>query len=67
MGTEADGVQVDPRARCPTSLHQVRRVWTLYWPDRNSRFHEYDLARPTADVVALLSEINRDPTSIFWG
>jgi Protein of unknown function (DUF3024) len=44
-----------------------RRVWNLYWPDRNSGFHEYDLARPTADVVALLSEINRDPTSIFWG
>lgn len=44
-----------------------RREWTLYWPDRNSRFHRYDLAQPTTDVVALLDEVDRDPTSIFWG
>ncbi len=44
-----------------------RRQWTLSWPDRNSRFHLYDLAQPTADVAALLHEIDRDPTAIFWG
>lgn len=44
-----------------------RKEWTLYWPDRNSRFHLYDLVRPRADVDALLEEIDRDPTSIFWG
>ncbi|MGH2652602.1 MAG: DUF3024 domain-containing protein, partial [Actinomycetota bacterium] len=27
-----------------------RREWTLYWPDRHSRFHLYDLTPPTADV-----------------
>jgi hypothetical protein len=44
-----------------------RQEWALYWPDRNSRFHQYDLAQPSADVEALLQEIDRDPTSIFWG
>ncbi len=44
-----------------------RREWTLYWPNRNSKFHRYDLAQPTANVVALLKEIDRDSTSIFWG
>jgi hypothetical protein len=44
-----------------------RREWTLYWRDRNLRFHQYELIHPTADVAALLEEIDQDPTSIFWG
>jgi len=44
-----------------------RTEWTLYRPDRNSTFHRCDLAQPTTDLVALLDEIDRDPTSIFWG
>ena len=44
-----------------------RREWTLCWRDRNSKFHLYDLAPPTVGVGALLEEIDRDPTSIFWG
>ena len=43
-----------------------RHEWSLYWPDRHSRFHLYDLAPATGDVEALLEEIDRDPTS-FWG
>ena len=40
--------------------------WTLYWADRNSRWHRYDDIEPgTADE--LLNEINEDPTCIFWG
>ena len=41
--------------------------WSLYWRDRNLKFHEYDLADPTPDIRELLHEIDRDPTSIFWG
>ena len=41
--------------------------WSLYWPDRNSDFHEYDAVSPTRYVVHLLAEIDRDPTGIFWG
>ena len=43
------------------------REWTLYWPDRHSRFHKYELTPPMPDIEALLEEIDRDPTSIFWG
>lgn len=39
----------------------------LYWRDRNLKFHRYDLIEPTANVTELLTEIDRDPTGIFWG
>lgn len=42
-------------------------LWSLYWRDRNLRFHVYDLAAPMASVAELLNEIERDPTAIFWG
>jgi hypothetical protein len=41
--------------------------WTLYWRDRNARWHRYDLIDPSSDVMTLLDEIDRDPTCIFWG
>ena len=44
-----------------------RGEWTLYWPDRNSRFHVYELTEPTQHVAELLDEIDADPTFIFWG
>lgn len=44
-----------------------RGLWTLYWRDRNLKFHRYDLIDPTPDISALLAEIDRDPTAIFWG
>ena len=43
------------------------RHWSLYWSDRNSGFHEYDLIEPTSDIGDLIAEIERDPTGIFWG
>lgn len=42
-------------------------LWTLYWKDRNDRWHRYDLVEPAADVRLLVDEIDRDPTGIFWG
>lgn len=54
-----------PIARLRYTKHL--RHWSLYWRDRNLRFHEYDLVEPTEDVDDLLAEIERDPTSIFWG
>lgn len=44
-----------------------RDEWTLYWPDRNSDFHEYDLVEPSPDIQDLLDEIDADPTAIFRG
>ncbi len=46
---------------------QARREWTLYRRDRNARWHLYELAEPSADVLRLLDKIDRDPTCIFWG
>jgi hypothetical protein len=43
------------------------KSWTLYWRDRNLRFHIYDLLAPSNHVDDLLNEIDRDPTCIFWG
>ncbi len=46
---------------------RTRNEWSLYWPDRNSMFHEYDLVPATPYVSHLLAEIDRDPARIFWG
>jgi hypothetical protein len=43
------------------------KTWTLHWRDRNLRFHRYDRIKPSANVSELISEIERDPTGIFWG
>lgn len=40
-------------------------TWTLYWADRNSRWHRYDINPGT--IADLLNEIDEDPTCIFWG
>ena len=45
---------------------QATRMWTLYWRDRNLRFHRYDQLEPSPDIDDLLTEIDRDPTAIFW-
>ena len=41
--------------------------WKLYCADRNGRWHRYTRKRPAADIAALLREVDRDPTCIFWG
>ncbi len=43
------------------------RTWSLYWRDRNTHFHRYDPLPPTSDIEALLTELERDPTNLFWG
>lgn len=42
-------------------------AWSLYWRDRNLRFHAYEGVAPTAVIEELLAEVDRDPTAIFWG
>lgn len=46
---------------------EIRDEWSLYWRDRNSEFHEYDLIEPSPNIEDLLDEIDSDPTAIFWG
>lgn len=44
-----------------------RNEWSLYWRDRNLKFHEYEFAEPRRGLGDLLEEIESDPTAIFWG
>ena len=50
-------------------MRYVSKTWlcTLYWRDRNLKFHLYDRVRPTPYIEELLTEIDADPTAIFWG
>ncbi len=41
--------------------------WSLYWHDANRRWRLYDGIAPTKNLETLLSEVDRDPTYIFWG
>lgn len=42
-------------------------TWTLYWRDRNLRFHTYEPLAPSTHLDPLLAELAQDPTHIFWG
>ena len=41
--------------------------WTLFCPDRNSRWHLYLEVEPARSLQTLIEEVDRDPTGIFWG
>jgi hypothetical protein len=43
------------------------QLWTLYWADRNDRWHLYEGLDSTTDLDALIREIDDDPTCIFFG
>jgi hypothetical protein len=42
-------------------------TWTLYWADRNRRWHSYDDLDPTPRLDDLFKEIDEDSLSLFWG
>ena len=44
-----------------------RGSWTLFWADRNLRWHSYDGFADRRDFLDLLREVEKDPTCIFWG
>ena len=55
------------RPRRPAALQARDHAWTLYWADRNSRWHRYDDLDTDRPAQALIDEIEADPTCIFWG
>jgi Protein of unknown function (DUF3024) len=59
--TEWSKVRV-AQLRYSASTHQ----WSLYWADRNGRWHRYDHLQP-GPIDNMLGEIEEDPTRIFWG
>jgi hypothetical protein len=44
-----------------------RGSWTLFWSDRNLRWHAYKGLEDRRDFLELLREVETDPTCIFWG
>ncbi|WP_009476166.1 DUF3024 domain-containing protein [Rhodococcus sp. JVH1] len=46
---------------------KATKTWSLYWRDRNLRFHAYDRLAPSPHLETLLIELDRDPIHIFWG
>jgi hypothetical protein len=42
-------------------------AWSLWWADRNNRWHEYVDAPRGQGFDALLREVDEDPTTVFWG
>lgn len=43
------------------------RRWTLYGADRHGRWHVYDDLGPSERLEDLITEVDADPTGIFWG
>lgn len=41
--------------------------WRLYCADHNGRWHFYEPAAPSSNVLELIAELDEDPTGIFWG
>ena len=62
----------DPSIWTETPIAQFRfdlktKKWALYFMDRNSRWHLYDLVEPSADFEDMLKGLDNDRTGIFWG
>ena len=41
--------------------------WSLYCLDRNEKWHYYSECDETEDLNALIQEVDKDPTGIFYG
>lgn len=62
----------DPAAWLKSPVAQFRfdshtGLWSLFWRDRNRRWRPYRDVAPTRNFQTLVSEVDRDPTCIFWG
>lgn len=44
-----------------------RGSWTLFWSDRNLRWHAFEGFEDRRDFLELLREVEKDSTCIFWG
>ncbi len=47
-------------------FNTVTGKWSLYWRDRNSKWHPFDLVEP-GTIDEMLATIDEDSMSIFWG
>ena len=42
-------------------------LWSLYWSDRNGRFHAYKDHEPVERVQLLLDHLTHSGDPVFWG
>ena len=64
------GMEGEPWTRMPIARFRYEEKierWTLFWPDRNTRWHIDDGIGPAPDLAPLLLQVDRDPTGIYWG
>jgi hypothetical protein len=61
------GPEWDENPQARMKYDEATSAWTLYWFDRNSKAHRYDLIEPHQPIQRILDEVERDPTCIFWG
>ena len=47
--------------------HEDQNDWTLYWRDRNQRWHLVEENPGSRSITRLLAEVDQDPTGTFWG
>jgi len=47
--------------------HDDTNDWTIFWRDRNQRWHPYEAHPGARSISRLLAEVDQDPTGIFWG
>ena len=48
-------------------FNKSRGVWQLFCMFRDLKWRAYEPLRESADLAQLVSEVQRDPTGIFWG
>ncbi len=50
-------------------LHHTKTtgLWTLYWRDRNLKFHRYQPLKPSPRLQDLLDYLDTRADAIFWG
>jgi len=49
----------------PDRSRKHSRAWTLYWRDRNLRWHRFEEIPPVRDLAELLPVVDAEP--IFYG
>jgi hypothetical protein len=42
-------------------------LWTLFWRDRNLKFHQYRFLAPSPSLQVLLDHVDKSGDPIFWG
>jgi len=59
--------RLDPIPDRPPALHKTTGLWTLYWRDRNQKYHRYEALDPSPQVQDLLDYLDDRADPIFWG